>query len=130
MQNYLSSTTCLKELRLNFCSDKMKVEPILRAVADNDLLPFERVELQCERCQINNNVYEYLLTFIKKSTTLQSCPLKLLHINLLHSVNRDPALENKLLENLGLDVTVANNLQKLKHEIPKNVSNTLLSRER
>ena len=81
LQNYLSSTTCLKELRLNFCSDKMKVEPILRAVADNDLLPFERVELQCERCQINNNVYEYLLTFIKKSTTLQSCPLKLLHIN-------------------------------------------------
>ena len=45
-------------MRLNFCSDKMKVEPILRAVADNDLLPFERVELQCERCQINNNVYE------------------------------------------------------------------------
>ena len=98
-------------------------------MADNDLLPLERVELQCDRCQMNKNAYEYLLTFIKKTTTLQ-------HFSMLSSeiaahklqefwyyVNRDPTLQNKLLENLGLEVTVANNLQMLKREVPKNVSN-------
>ena len=51
--DYLSSTTCLKELKLNFCSGIMKMEPILRAMTTDNLLPFKRVELKCERCQIN-----------------------------------------------------------------------------
>ena len=61
--DYLSSTTCLKELKLNFCSDIMKMEPILRAMATNNLLPLKRVELKCERCKINKTAYEYLLSF-------------------------------------------------------------------
>jgi hypothetical protein len=104
------------------------MEPILRAIATNNLLPLERVELKCERYQINKIAYEYLLTFIKKSTTLQHFSMLSSEITahklqeLLHSVNRDFTLTFKLLENLGLDGTV-NNLQKLKHGISKYVSN-------
>jgi hypothetical protein len=104
------------------------MEPILRAVACNDLLPLEKIELQCEKCQMNKNAYEYLLTFVKKSTTLQHFAMLSSEITahklqeLWHSVNRDPTLQNKLLENLGLEVT-DENLQKLNHGIPKNVSN-------
>ena len=44
------------------------MEPILGAIATNNLLPLER---KCERCQINKKAYEYLLAFLKKSTALQ-----------------------------------------------------------
>ena len=39
------------------------MEPILRAMATNNLLPLERVDLQCKRCQINKKADGYLLAF-------------------------------------------------------------------
>ena len=68
---FLSSSPHLKELNLNFYFDERKMEPIFKALATNESLKLERLELHCDKCQMNRNTYEYMITFIKKQKILQ-----------------------------------------------------------
>ena len=119
--DFLSSTQSLKELNLNFCSNE--VEPIFKALATNASLPLERLELHCDRCQMHTATYAHLITFISEKSTLQYfsissfgitvCKLK----EVVQAVNSEPTLQN-----LGIDIVIANNLLELKRRISKNIS--------
>ena len=119
--DFLSSTQSLKELNLNFCSNEL--EPLFKALATNASLPLERLELHCDRCQMNTATYAHLITFISEKSTLQYfsissfgitvCKLK----EVVQAINREPTLQN-----LGIDIVIAKNLLELKRRISKNVS--------
>ena len=68
---FLSSSPHLKELNLNFYFDERKMEPIFKALATNESLKLERLELHCDKCRMNRNTYEYMITFIKEQKILQ-----------------------------------------------------------
>ena len=119
--DFLSSTQSLKELNLNFYSNEL--EPIFKALATNASLRLERLELHCDRCQMNTATYAHLITFISEKSTLQYfsissfgitvCKLK----EVVQAINREPTLQN-----LGIDIVIANNLLELKRRISKHIS--------
>ena len=68
---FLSSSPHLKELNLNIYFDEREMEPIFKALATNESLQLERLELYYNKCRMNWNTYEYMITFIKKQKILQ-----------------------------------------------------------
>ena len=119
--DFLSLTQSLKELNLSFCSNE--VEPIFKALATNASLPLERLELHCDKCQMNTATYAHFITFISEKSTLQYfsissfgitvCKLK----EVVQAINCEPTLQN-----LGMDIVIANNLLELKRRNSKNIS--------
>ena len=104
---YLSSPICLKELKLQFCSDKHKTEPIAKALATNNYLHLQRLELSYERSQCNNSAYRYLMTFILNSTSLQDLSVMPSRVtdtklqDLIRAVKNKPSTEKEICEDLG-----------------------------
>ena len=119
--DFLSLTQSLKELNLSFCSNE--VEPIFKALATNASLPLERLELHCDKCQMNTATYAHFITFISEKSTLQYffissfgitvCKLK----EVVQAINREPTHQS-----LGMDIVIANNLLELKRTNSRNIS--------
>ena len=114
--DFLSSTTCLKELKLNFSFDEMKMEPICGALANNQDLSLERFEMNCQRGQMNINAYKHLLQFFSNTTKLQYFSIFCSNITLhkLQKIVQSKEPTKRLFQKLGLDTNVANGLQTLK----------------
>ena len=107
---FLSSSPHLKELNLNFYFDERKMEPIFKALATNESLKLERLELHCDKCRMNRNTYEYMITFIKKQKILQYFAISSSTITvhklrqLLQTSNRErTALQIKFIENVNFN---------------------------
>ena len=107
---FLSSSPHLKELILNIYFDERKMEPIFKALATNESLKLERLELHCDKCHMNRNTYEYMITFIKKQKILQYFAISSSTITvhklrqLLQTSNREcTALQIKFIENVNFN---------------------------
>ena len=104
---YLSESKCLKELTLKFCSDKLKMEPIARALATNHSLPLERLELSYDRSQVKKSAYILLITFILNSTSLKQLSIKPSRVTpikleqLIQAVKQKPETEKTVIEDIG-----------------------------
>ena len=104
---YLSESKCLKELTLKFCSDKLKMEPIARALATNHSLPLERLELSYDRSQVTKSAYMLLITFILNSTSLKQLSIMPSRVTqqkleqLIQAAKQKCETEKTIIEDIG-----------------------------
>ena len=113
--DYITSVACLKELCITSCGivgiavigDK-GMEAITKALADNQSLPLERLELNCE-CTYTDNAAEYLAQFISNANSLQylrMCCAFSPHglLELARAIHDNSTLQEKTQEELACTV--------------------------
>ena len=113
--DYITSVACLKELcfvpndACLIAIDDKGLEAITKALADNQSLPLERLELDC-KCTCTDNAAEYLAQFISNITTLQNlsivCCTFSAHglLELARAIHDNSTLQEKSLKELRCTV--------------------------
>ena len=120
---HIKSTTCLKELCVTYIDnpiaiDDKRMEVISKALSDNQSLPLERLELECDGT-FTDTAADCLAQFITNTTTLQHFTIHHCTFSahgllaLAQALHHNSTLQEKRLEELTVTVNGDNEAKQL-----------------